>query len=112
MARPQEFEPEYVASRSAREMQMYREEVHCQEPMKSMLESNPEIYYVPPQRGADWGRWEFRPGAYYDTTTGDKHPHWKHAGLPKPSKDIQQLRNDLFHWGYCKVENAIAAEKV
>ncbi|MFL2526594.1 MAG: hypothetical protein ACJ0Q3_03805 [Candidatus Azotimanducaceae bacterium] len=28
--------------------QMYREEISSQEPMKSVLENNPEIYFVPP----------------------------------------------------------------
>ena len=38
--------------------------------MKSVLENNPEIYFVPPKRSSEWGQWEFKHGAYYDTTTG------------------------------------------
>lgn len=91
---------------------MYHSETTSQEPMKSVLENNPEIYFVPPQRGSDWGNWEFRPGAYYDTTTGDKHPDWQGKDLPKPSKDIDQLRHDFVTWGYCKVEDALSQAQV
>ena len=36
---------------------MYRDELAEQaEPMKSFLENNPEVYFVPPQRGDDWGK--------------------------------------------------------
>jgi ectoine hydroxylase-related dioxygenase (phytanoyl-CoA dioxygenase family) len=110
---PPEFEPEAVAARSEPDQQMYRaERVTLLEPMKSFLESNPEVYFVPPMRGHQWGKWEYRPGAYYDTTIGSKHPYWKDARLPQPSKDIVQLRGDMSRWGYCKVDEAIAADVV
>lgn len=91
---------------------MYHAETTSTEPMKSVLENNPEIYFVPPKRGADWGNWAFKPGSYYDTTTGDKHPYWQDKGLPQPSKDIEQLRQDMLRWGYCKVEDALSVEQV
>ena len=80
--------------------------------MASVLRSNPDIYFVPPQRKSDWGQWEFKPGSYYDTTTGAKHPHWCDVDLPQPSKDINRLRSDLLRWGYCKVADALSAEQV
>jgi ectoine hydroxylase-related dioxygenase (phytanoyl-CoA dioxygenase family) len=80
--------------------------------MKSMLENNPEIYFVPPQRGSDWGHWEFRPGSYYDTTTGAKHPYWKDKPLPQATRKIEQLRQDMLTWGYCKIEDALSPEQV
>jgi len=67
---PNEFDPTNVASRSAPERQMYHAENASREPMKSVLENNPEIYFVPPKRRGDWGTWEFKPGSYYDTTVG------------------------------------------
>jgi ectoine hydroxylase-related dioxygenase (phytanoyl-CoA dioxygenase family) len=91
---------------------MYRDQISSQEPMKSMLENNPEIYFVPPQRGSDWGNWEFKPGSYYDTTTGAKHPYWQDQSLPEATKDIEQLRHDMLTWGYCKVEDALSPEQV
>jgi ectoine hydroxylase-related dioxygenase (phytanoyl-CoA dioxygenase family) len=107
-----EFDPAYIESQSTPELHMYRSEITSQEPMKSVLENNPDIYFVPPRAGDDWGDWEFKPGSYYDTTTGSKHPAWEHKNLPQPTKDIQQLRSDLVEWGYCLVEDAIVPEQV
>lgn len=104
---PVEFDPAHIQARSAPEMQIYRDAVTSREPMKSVLENNPEIYFVPPKRGSDWGNWEFRPGSYYDTTTGAKHPAWKDTPLPRATKDIDRLRSDLLEWGYCIVEDAV-----
>ena len=109
---PIEFDPAHIETRSAPQVQMYHAEVTSQEPMKSVLENNPEIHFVPPKRGAEWGTWTFQPGAYYDTTTGAKHAYWKTLALPQPTKDIQQLRDDLLKWGYCKVEDALTAEQI
>ncbi len=112
MTIPSEFSPENVAANAAPEMHMYREAVHSQEPMKSMLENNPEIYFVPPQRGSEWGNWEFRQGAYYDTTTGAKHAYWKDQPLPEATRDINQLREDMLTWGYCKIADALSPAQV
>ena len=109
---PEEFKPEAVKAMSSPELHMYGDEISSQEPMKSLLENNPEIYFVPPCRGEDWGNWEFKPGSYYDTTIGSKHPHWKDYDLPKPSKNIEQLRKDMLRWGYCKIESALSVEQV
>ena len=112
MTIPREFDPEVIKASSAPEMQIYRAEVTAQEPMKSVLENNPEIYFVPPKRGSDWGNWEYRPGSYYDTTIGSKHPDWQGLDLPLANRDINQLRQDLLKWGYCKIADALSAEQV
>lgn len=91
---------------------MYHTEVTTREPMASVLANNPEIYFVPPKRSAEWGQWEYRPGSYYDTTTGAKHPHWKDVDLPVASRDIDRLRSDFVRWGYCKIDGAIAPDQV
>lgn len=109
---PNEFDPEFIKARSAPDMRMYRAETSSSEPMKSVLESNPEIYFVPPKRRSDWGNWEFKPGSYYDTTTGAKHPYWQDHDLPEPSRDIEQLRKDMMKWGYCKIEDALSPRQV
>jgi len=111
-ATPAEFNPEFIIAKSEPDRQMYRAEVSTSEPMKSVLENNPEIYFVPPQRKADWGNWTFKPGSYYDTTTGAKHPYWQDYNLPQPTKDIDQLRQDMVKWGYCEIEDALSAEQV
>ena len=109
---PKEFDPAFIAERVGCEQQIYREENFSKEPMASVLASNPEIYFVPPQRKQDWGKWEFKPGSYYDTTTGSKHPYWQNQDLPKATKDIVQLRKDMLRWGYCKIEQALSEEQV
>ncbi|MEM7216976.1 MAG: phytanoyl-CoA dioxygenase family protein [Pseudomonadota bacterium] len=109
---PEEFAPEHIRARAEPQMQMYHAEVNSQEPMRSVLEANPEIYFVPPKRRADWGNWEFRPGSYYDTTTGAKHPAWRDKDLPAPTMDIEQLRADMLAWGYCKVANALGPAQI
>ena len=87
MGIPNEFNPEAIAAKSAPDMRMYQVEVSSTEPMKSLLESNPEIYFVTPKGGSQWGTWEFKPGSYYDTTTGVKHPYWAEHRLPQPTQD-------------------------
>ena len=109
---PSEFDPDFVRSQAMPETYMYRDEVRSQEPMKSVLENNPEIYFVPPKRSTEWGQWEFKKGSYYDTTIAAKHPYWKNQALPQPSKNIQQLRNDMLKWGYCKIENALSQQQI
>jgi ectoine hydroxylase-related dioxygenase (phytanoyl-CoA dioxygenase family) len=109
---PKEFDPARIAAHAESAQQIYREENNAKEPMASVLANNPEIYFVPPQRRSDWGKWEFKPGSYYDTTIGSQHPFWREHDLPQPSKDIRRLRADLLNWGYCKVEDALSAEQV
>ena len=82
---PKEFDPARIAVHAQSEQQIYREENNSKEPMASVLANNPEIYFVPPQRRSDWGKWEFKPGSYYDTTIGSRHPYWREQDLPRPS---------------------------
>ena len=109
---PREFDPQLIAEQSAKERRIYHDENTSKEPMASVLANNPEIYFVPPQRRSDWGKWTFKPGSYYDTTIGAKHSYWQDYDLPKPTKDIDRLRDDLVRWGYCKVEGALSEEQV
>jgi ectoine hydroxylase-related dioxygenase (phytanoyl-CoA dioxygenase family) len=91
---------------------MYRKELVSRDPMPSVLEANPEIYFVPPKRSSEWGQWEYRRGAYYDTTVAAEHPYWQGEDLPVATKDIQRLRSDMVTWGYCKVEAALSVAQV
>ena len=109
---PRDFDPQLIAEQSAKERRIYHDENTSKEPMASVLANNPEIYFVPPQRRSDWGKWTFKPGSYYDTTIGAKHSYWQDYDLPKPTKDIDRLRDDLVRWGYCKVEGALSEEQV
>ncbi|MGK0340059.1 MAG: ectoine hydroxylase-related dioxygenase (phytanoyl-CoA dioxygenase family), partial [Candidatus Azotimanducaceae bacterium] len=109
---PVEFDPAHIAASANSEAQMYRAELASKDPMKSVLEDNPEIYFVAPKRSSEWGQWAFKPGSYYDTTIGSKHPYWKDADLPKATKDIKRLRADMLKWGYCKIEDALSEDQV
>lgn len=109
---PVEFDPTNVAEKSNPESHMYHEELSSKDPMMSVLEANPEIYFVPPKRSSEWGQWEFKPGSYYDTTIASKHAYWKDKDLPVATKDIGRLRSDMLNWGYCKIEDALSAEQV
>ena len=62
----------------------------------------------PPKTGERllWGE-----GKYYDTTVARKHTYWKDLSLPKPEKDIAQLRQDFHEWGYCLVEDGLSVEQ-
>ncbi len=108
---PIEFQPDTIAEQSPSELHMYHDELNAKDPMRSVLEDNPEIYFVPPKRRSEWGQWEFKPGAYYDTTIGSKHDYWKDKDVPVPTKDINRLRSDLLNWGYCKIEDALNTEQ-
>ncbi len=109
---PVEFDPAHVTTKARAGTPMYQEELASKDPMNSVLDANPEIYFVPPKRSSEWGQWEFKPGSYYDTTIATKHPYWKDKDLPIATKDIQRLRSDMLNWGYCKIENALSAEQV
>jgi ectoine hydroxylase-related dioxygenase (phytanoyl-CoA dioxygenase family) len=109
---PEEFEPAHVAVKATSSPQMYQQELASKDPMKSVLEANPEIYFVPPKRSKEWGQWEFKPGSYYDTTTAAKHPYWQDKDLPIATKDIERLRADMLNWGYCKIDSALNPDQV
>ena len=109
---PVEFDPDHITSLSNPDAQMYRAELSSKDPMQSVLKDNPEIYFVPPKRRSEWGEWEFKPGSYYDTTIGSKHPYWKNEDLPKATKDIKRLRFDMLKWGYCKIDSALSDHQV
>ena len=106
MTIPIEFTEARIRAGSEPEDQLFREFLRSGEPFKSMLENNP--WLQPPNLKAPltWG-----PGHYWDTTVARKHKYWKHITLPKPTKDIGQLRSDFRDWGYCLIEEALSADQ-
>lgn len=112
MSMPTEFDPDHIASQSQPERHMYRAQLSNRDPMPSVLECNPEIYFVPPKRSKDWGNWEFIPGSYYDTTVGSKHPYWQDKDIPVPTRDLNRLREDMVSWGYCMIDGALSSDQV
>ena len=47
------------------------------------------------------------------TGYGDTDPHaWDGVDLPKPTTDIDRMREDMADWGFCLVEEAVSAEQL
>ncbi len=104
MSIPEEFTPEHVRARSGDGAdQAYVPFLSSREPYASMIANNP--WLQPP----DYAKPLPESGGYWDTTTGRKHPHWKHVDLPRPTKDIDRIRHDLHAWGYALVEQGYSA---
>ena len=103
---PLEFSEEVIAATSDSAATPYRDFVHSREPYQSLYEANPNMR--PPKTGERllWGE-----DKYYDTTVARKHTYWKDLSLPKPEKDIEQLRQDFHEWGYCLVEDGLSVEQ-
>jgi len=103
---PPEFSEKVIAATSDSAATPYRNFVHSREPYQSLYEANPDMR--PPKTGERllWGE-----DKYYDTTVARKHTYWKDLSLPKPKKDIAQLRQDFHEWGYCLVEDGLSVEQ-
>mgnify|MGYP000403579559 FL=1 len=103
---PPEFSEKVIAATSDSAATPYRNFVHSREPYQSLYEANPDMR--PPKTGERllWGE-----DKYYDTTVARKHTYWKDLSLPKPEKDIAQLRQDFHEWGYCLVEDGLSVEQ-
>ena len=103
---PPEFSEKVIAATSDSAATPYRNFVHSREPYQSLYEANPNMR--PPKTGERllWGE-----DKYYDTTVARKHAYWKDLSLPKPEKDIAQLRQDFHEWGYCLVEDGLSVEQ-
>jgi ectoine hydroxylase-related dioxygenase (phytanoyl-CoA dioxygenase family) len=103
---PPEFSEKVIAATSDSAATPYRNFVHSREPYQSLYEANPDMR--PPKTGERllWGE-----DKYYDTTVARKHTYWKDLSLPKPIKDIAQLRQDFHEWGYCLVEDGLSVEQ-
>lgn len=104
---PQEFAPAAVAAAvKAGGKAPYADFLNSGEPMASLLRNNPWTALPNPDKPLQFGQ-----GWYYDTTVARKHPYWKDKQLPTPTKDLQQLRRDLFEWGYCLIEEGLSQEQ-
>jgi len=103
---PTEFSEKAIVATLDSAATPYRDFVHSREPYQSLYEANPDMR--PPKTGERllWGE-----DKYYDTTVARKHAYWKDLSLPKPEKDIAQLRQDFHEWGYCLVEDGLSVEQ-
>ena len=103
---PPEFSEKVIAATSDSAATPYRDFVHSREPYQSLYEANPNMRPPKTEERLLWGE-----GKYYDTTVARKHTYWKDLSLPKPEKDIEQLRQDFHEWGYCLVEDGLSVEQ-
>ena len=84
----------------------YQAFLASRQPVDSIVESNPWMNPPLSQEEVVWGE-----GRFYDTTVARKHPYWKDHELPEPTKDLNQLRHDLFEWGFCLVEDGLSTDQ-
>lgn len=101
---PNEFTAEAVAAATESGNTPYRDFIDSREPYHSLLKANPWMRTPRESDQLVWGQ-----GQYYDTTVARKHPYWKDFSLPKPTKNIVQLRQDIHRWGYCLIEEGLSA---
>ncbi len=106
MTQPREFSARVVSERSPPEAQLYSEFLSCGEPYRSMLRANP--WLAPPDMRKPF---EYDADRYWNTTVGRKHPYWRDTVLPRLTKDIRVMRQDLSQWGYCLVEDGMSASQ-
>lgn len=109
---PAEFTPEAVQAKSPKEVRLYQNIPGMREPFKSMLESNPWLRPPDVWRPLEWGPPpQYGAERYWDTTVARKHEYWKHYDLPKPTKNIDQMRRDITEWGFCLIEDGLSQEQ-
>ena len=84
----------------------YQKFLASRQPVDSIVESNPWMKAPLNQEEVVWGE-----GRFYETTVARKHPYWKDHKLPEPTKDLNQLRLDLFEWGFCLVEDGLSRDQ-
>lgn len=103
---PHEFSPAAVDEASVDAFRPYADFLRSGEPYLSIYLNN--LWLQPPKAGEElaWGD-----GWYYDTTVARKHEYWRDIELPTPTKDLQQLRHDLYEWGFCLIEDGLSNEQ-
>jgi len=104
-----EFTAEAVKANSPKEIRMYQHIPGLQEPFKSLHAKNAWMRPPDPRKPLEWGpQPQYGYERYWDTTVARKHEYWKNFDLPKPTKDIKRLRQDLTEWGFCLIEEGLS----
>ena len=108
---PAEFRAEHVAANSPLEEQIYTEKLRTPYPGKSFQEQG---YAFKPSPNGDENGVDLSDGTlYYNTQDSATAAYWEeHGPLPRPTKDIHQMRKDFKAFGYCMVQDAFNAEQL
>lgn len=121
MTPPAEFSREYIAANSKHDDRLYAAFVNSGEPFKSTMKHNFHMgarqgLGVAPEDAAGFANTP-SPGLdltdeqlYYNTKKAKEY--WKGVDLPKPTKDLNKLRDDLKRWGYCLIQDGMSKEQV
>ena len=105
MKKIKEFTQDYIDQNSSNENHLFYDFLHSKEPYQSIFKNNP--WMLPPdiKKPLEWG------DHYWNTTVARKHEYWKDFDLPKPTKDINQIREDFLEWGFALIEDAMSKEQ-
>merc|ERR1712232_1270348 len=81
--------------------------------VKDLTLNNPNMRLPDFRKPLEWGTQpQYGYERYWDTTVARKHKYWKKFDLPTPSKSLDQLRSDLYKWGFCIVEDALSRRRL
>jgi ectoine hydroxylase-related dioxygenase (phytanoyl-CoA dioxygenase family) len=120
MPAPLEFTPDHVARNSPRDEQLYTAFLRSGEPYRSLVRTN---FHAAARLGFAHDPAMFAdrvpvPGidlddtSLYHNTDGEAQDYWRGVDLPRPTKDIRRLRQDLGQWGYCLIEHALSQDQL
>ena len=105
MAEIKEFTQEYIDNNSPEKDKLFQQFLDSQEPYTSIFKNNP--WLLPP----DFKKPLESGDHFWNTTVGRKHPYWKNKNLPKPTKEITQIRKDFQKWGYALIEEGMSKKQ-
>lgn len=105
MTEIKEFTQEYIDKNSPDKDQLFKQFLDSQEPYTSIFKNNP--WLLPP----DFKKPLESGDHFWNTTVGRKHPYWKNKNLPKPTKEIKQIRKDFKKWGYALIEEGMSKKQ-
>ena len=105
MTEIKEFTQEYIDKNSPDKDKLFKQFIDSQEPYTSIFKNNP--WLLPP----DFKKPLESGDHFWNTTVGRKHPYWKNKNLPKPTKEIKQIRKDFKKWGYALIEEGMSKKQ-
>jgi ectoine hydroxylase-related dioxygenase (phytanoyl-CoA dioxygenase family) len=105
MTEIKEFTQEYIDKNSPDKDKLFKQFLDSQEPYTSIFKNNP--WLLPP----DFKKPLESGDHFWNTTVGRKHPYWKNKNLPKPTKEIKQIRKDFKKWGYALIEEGMSEKQ-